>query len=390
MDAAEHRSAPIDAPVAWTFEGADLGPDPDSGAAVRRLTSGPMMNHLIYCEQPYTSPDGKRVAIIRGCDFTFENDFSLLVAEPDSLRIARVERSIPRSIAHTSYSEWLYYLTHQGGLRRVSLLTLAKEQLLPDGSIPTDTSVQSITPDNEQIVCWEGPGRAEKQIVTYATRSSERRVLFTHPDNNNPHLQVEPVHGNLILLQLVPLGRVPVLVLDRDGSNRQTLPVGAPFTNESSGHMTWITGTERVVIAVEWDRAARAHDPRHPEGNLVITGPGDETPTIFSAPEHAVYHVSVSRCGTYFVADDFLAFELDAFRRGHIGPARIVVGNLRTGKYRTLIRDCQSYGMAGTSNWEPIPYLTADNRYVIYDASPFGVTQVFAARVPPEFLASLE
>ena len=126
MSQADYHTAPIDEPVVWTGEGCDLGTDPGSGAAVRRLTSGPMMNHLIYCEQPYTSPDGKRVAIIRGRDFTFENDFSLLVAEPETLKLARLERSIPREIAHNSWSEWLYYQTHERGLRRVSLLNLKR------------------------------------------------------------------------------------------------------------------------------------------------------------------------------------------------------------------------------------------------------------------------
>ena len=32
----------------------------------------------------------------------------------------------------------------------------------------------------------------------------------------------------------------------------------------------------------------------------------------------------------------------------------------------------------------------ADNRYVIYNASPFGTMQVFAAELPPDFLAGLD
>jgi hypothetical protein len=163
MTGHSNRTAPIDEPPKWSGEGADLGADPASGAWVRRLTSGPMMNHPIYCEQPYTSPDGKRVAIIRSRDFTYENDFSLLVAEPDTLQMARSNRPC----------------TYRGG----------------------------------------------------------------------------------------------------------------------------------------------------------------------------TFH---------------------------------------TGKCRTLVRDCMSHGIAGGSNWEPVPYFTADNRYVIYNASPFGTNQVHAAKVPPEFLKRLD
>jgi len=383
-----YQSAPIDEPVWWSGEGADLGTDPTSGAQIRRLTSGPLMNHLIYCEQPYVSPDGKRVALIRGRDFTFENNFSLLVAEPDRLALAMVERSIPRSIVHNSWSEWLYYLTHEGGLRRFSLVTLAKEQVLPDGSIPA-TDVQSITPDNRHIIAWERPPDADPVIVSYDTMTAGRRVLFSHKDNRNPHLQVEPVHGKKILMQLVGGGRVPVLVMNIDGSDVRHLPIGGKFTKESSGHMSWIAGTNRAAVCVEWDRTAHKHDPRHPHGNLVIAGPDDKTPTVFAAPEHAVYHVSVSKCGRYFVADDFMDFRMDAFR-GKFGPARLVVGSIKTGKYRVLVTDCMALGLAGASNWEPVPYFTTDNRYVIFNSSPFGTNQVHAAQIPDGFLRELD
>ncbi len=83
-------------------------------------------------------------------------------------------------------------------------------------------------------------------------------------------------------------------------------------------------------------------------------------------------------------------FRADAFACGVPGPVRIVVGNLETGKHRTLIRDCQDYGIAGSSRYEPDPYFTADSRYVIYNASPFGTMQVFAAEVPDGFLRSID
>ena len=47
-------------------------------------------------------------------------------------------------------------------------------------------------------------------------------------------------------------------------------------------------------------------------------------------------------------------------------------------------------GIAGSSRYEPDPYLTADNAHVIYNASPHGITHVFAAQLPPEFLRSLD
>jgi hypothetical protein len=391
------RSAPIDDPVFWSKEGADQGIDPDSGAAVYRLTSGPAMNHLIYCEQPYTSPDGRRVAVIRSHDFTHGGTFALLAVEPNTLRSARVERAIPAQIAHSAYREWLYYGTHEGALRRVSLLTLVKEPVLPEGSIdPALDNLSSVSPDGRTLFIERKiPGTARYQIDTLSIAGGERRTIFTDPDATNAHLQCEPGDGARVLMQLVAHRegqptRVPVLTMGPDGSGVRRLPIGDPRTAESTGHMAWVAGARRVACAVGWDREARRHDPRHPRGNLVIAGETDASPRVFAAPEHGFYHVSVSRCGRYFIADDFMDFRADLFgETGRMGPTRVVIGNLETGRYRVLIRDCQLQGIAGSSSWEPDPYLTADNRYAIFNASPFGTNQVFAARLAEDFLKSL-
>ena len=179
-------------------------------------------------------------------------------------------------------------------------------------------------------------------------------------------------------------------VRDLDSDVVSRLPIGSPWTAESTGHMTWIADTGRIACAVQWDRENRCHDSLHPEGNLVYAAPGDDKPSVFPAPDFGFYHVSVSRCGRYFVCDDFMHFEAPGLTDGRVGPCRIVIGNFETGKSRALLRDCQNYGIAGSSRFEPEPYFTADNRYVIYNASPFGTMQVFAAELPADFFAGLE
>lgn len=210
-----------------------------------------------------------------------------------------------------------------------------------------------------------------------------------------PHAQSELGEGKRCLYQLIKSktsGRhVAVYTQDYVSGKTEYLPLGLDKSAESSGHMAWIGETGQIACAVDWMREEKCHDPRHPEGNLLIARPGAEKPTVFEAPKHGFYHVSISRCGQYFVCDDFMDFQSDAFttNRGGPGPSRIVVGNLDTGKHRVLINDCQDYGIAGSSRFEPDPYFTADNRHVIYNASPFGVMQVFAAKLPDLFLDSL-
>lgn len=398
---AVYQSDPIDFPNKLGGEGADVGVDEGSGAMVRRLTSGPLANHLIYCEQPYASPDGKRIAIIRGRDFTFENDFSLLISDVDALTLTRVERSIPRNLVHQNWGEWLYYRTHEGAMRRVSMLTLAKESVLPDGAVPANLDLLSITPDGQTVFAVNPTRVTAPPVLAIDTRTGKMSEVFSHPDNLNAHLQVEPTRGKQFLMQLlagsgrgpdgVPgkLTGVPLFVMNADGTNVRKLALGGVHSAESSGHMAWITGRDRVACCLDWNRESRTHDARHPQGNLGIVSPGDSKPQIFAAPEHGFYHVSVSRCGRYFVCDDFMDFQADAFR-SRIGPIRIVVGCFDTGKYRVLVRDCLALGIAGSSNWEPVPYFTADNRYVIFNSSPHGTNQVFAAAVPADFLKSLD
>ena len=71
------------------------------------------------------------------------------------------------------------------------------------------------------------------------------------------------------------------------------------------------------------------------------------------------------------------------------GSIELVVGNIGTGKSRVLLGDCGAQG-GGPACSHPHPYMTADNRRVIFNADRFGVCHVYAAHVTPEFLQSLE
>lgn len=378
-------------------ESSDWGVDPGSGSRVIRLTSGPGMAHNIYCEEPYGSPDGARVLIFRTHDLLTPHR-QLLIAEVNTTgrHVTLVEPDVPsESVAHTPWGEWAYYVMHDGSVRRVSLMTLERQEVMSPGTFSGDehAGICSVTPDGRRLIGLDYDGKA---LCTYALdiETGERRVLVDGPQNENPHAQVEPGAGGRCLYQLTQLSRpgggVPVFAMPVDGGDPEQLPFGGEWSAESSGHMAWIAETGRVACAVNWLRDEKRHDPRHPEGNMLTAAPGDNRPTVFPAPEHGFYHVSISRCGRYFVSDDFMHFRADAFNNSPPGPLRIVVGNLESGKHRTLIRDCQNYGIAGCSRFEPDPYFTADNRFVIYNASPFGVMQVFAAEVPESFLNDLD
>lgn len=396
----------LDEPLTVNHEYSDWGTDPDSGAVVRRLTSAAAHSNNIYCEKPRGSPDGTRLLVARWLGVPPSNCW-LYVADlrNGSLTLVESDLAMPDqvniSVANVPWGEWKYYNTIDGSVRRLSLVTLERQQVMPPGTLRPQplAYLESITPDESLLIGAEftdDRGRQDfgrQQGFTLDLRTGRKQII--HPGERWSHEQFDPGgSGRLLHLKYIPLasggGKGSVDVRRLDGSDPVELPFGEPWSAAQSGHISWLGKTGRVISAANWLHEQKRHDARHPNGNLLIAAPGDTEPTVFPAPQHAFYHVSSSRCGRYFVGDDCMNFRADAFVSGPPGPIRIVIGNLATGRSRVLLRDCQHYGICGRSPYEPNPYLTADNRHVIYNAAPFGLMQVFAAEVPDAFWKSLD
>ena len=91
----------------------------------------------------------------------------------------------------------------------------------------------------------------------------------------------------------------------------RTLPVGPPYSGTSTGHSNHVADTGLCVATVHPILSpapmtdAVPLDPRNAHGNLLLLGPNADAPKVFRAPQHRFNHISVSRCGTYFVCDTF-------------------------------------------------------------------------------------
>jgi hypothetical protein len=396
--------------IYWDAEGADLDDDPVSGARIRRLTTRPLSNINIYCEQPYTTPDGNRVAVTRApSPDPRVPPYELCVADISRLRIASIEPVVGSNFLGTSsWSGLLYYLRPNGELIRVDLDTLEKEIVITHWDLPPTASPESVSPDHRYLFCSQRlPDNTFAVIrVDLAARSHE---IIYRSEETLSHLQCDPVHGRQLMVQVnrgqryVPKTghwlrdniTVTHILLDVETGAERPLPVGPPYTANSCGHAAWIAGTGRIGLAVNWqgmiyrkDDIAHAkatgnlHDPRHPDGNFVTAGPDDTAPTLFAAPEHIFNHVNVSKCGRYFVCD--------SYGKGMPGPVDLVVGNIETGKYATIVADCGAAG-GGAACTHAHAYFTADNRHVIYNSNrDGGICHVYAACVPDDFLPGLE
>lgn len=389
----------------WQSEACDLFHDPVSGALITRLTCSVMHNINIYCEQPYTSTDGKRIAYIRssGPDPRVP-PYQLCVADIEKLKVMLVEPEVWSFLVGTSaWSGKIYYLTSDMELARFDISSLEKEIVLTSWELPEDVCFDTVSPDYRYLVCTMRT-HEKNEILRVDLKEKTWKVIFRN-DEVLSHVQFNPVHGKDILVQhnryqKIKPDRTRVgsketeeftthFIIDVEGKNFKQLKVGPPYTAGSTGHSGWIADTGKIGLTVRWpamseeEPSARyklIHDNRHPQGNFVVVEPNEE-PVVFSAPEHLFNHVNISKCGTYFICD--------SYKNGIPGPIEIVVGNIKTGKYRTLVSNCGAQG-GGAACSHPHPYMTADNKNVIFNADPYGICHVHAARIPDDFLKSLE
>lgn len=388
--------------IRWASEACDRRDDPKSGARIVQLTSSAGVSNNIYGEQPYTSPDGNRVAIIRRADFSFSAGSMLLVADLTTLKLGLIEAEGVTGVSNAAWSGWIYYGTLRGDTMRVNLETLEKE-VVNLGVLQGGESGSSISPDQRYMIrsrVLAGPTIGLERI-DMVERKAE--IIFEHPEIINPHLQFNPVNGKKLLVQhnrgskmdaggnvtkfVSELGTT-LFTIDIDGSNQTHLPVGPPITSGSTGHECFIADTGKVLFSCAWHQPSWTLDDRFPDGNMFIGSPGDKMPQVIKAPEHRFNHVSASKCGKYWVADSHPAGGL--FKDGELQRVSLVVGNVQTGKHRVLVEDTLGSG-GGNQSTHSHPYMTADNKAVIFNADPYySPGQVFAARVPDGFLKSLD
>lgn len=395
--------------IRWESEACELARDKSSGASIARVTSSVMSNINIYYEQPYGSADGKRFVYLRAqsSDPRLPPGQQLCVADIERLKICLVDDQVRSNwIATTPWSGHVFYLRTNGELIHFDMDTLEKRIALTHWPLQPNAYLWSVSPDLRYLVTITHDADFHCNLVRVDLHTRKHEVIFRSPFIHG-HVQVNHVNGKDILLQTFRgrqrnhIGDNRTIETDQPGSTHvvvdlhtgveQQIKIGEPWTAPSTGHASWVAGTGKMATPVgaaepicvgDPDKVTPPkHDPRHPEGNFLVIGPGDEKPYVFPAAEHLFNHSSMSRCGRYFVAD--------CFCNGLPGPVEIVVGNIQTGKHRILIADCGAQG-GGPACSHPHPYFSADNRYVIYNADPHHVCHVHVARVPDDFLKSLD
>ena len=200
-------SASPPGPVTWGAEAAERCDDPASGARIIQLTSAAAISNNVYGEQPYCSPDGNRLVIARCQDFCFDEEGSLLVHDLSTLHTTLVARRMigVRGVFNAAWSGLIHYWTPQRRLMRLSLATLAVEEVYHEEDPAAPLPSGSVSPDQRYVVGLarrlRGPGSPTFQIVRLDLARKQSSVIFEHGEISNPHLQFHPVHGKQILVQ---------------------------------------------------------------------------------------------------------------------------------------------------------------------------------------------
>ena len=217
-------------------------------------------------------------------------------------------------------------------------------------------------------------------------------IVHEADDIHNAHPQVEPGEGRDVLIQnnrgsrwtdegvsLAPTGPegATLFLIDIDGGNKRTLPIGKPHTWRCQGHQCWIGTTGEILFTVSAGAEDVDGDPAavmKREGNLLAITPGDERARVV-ATGWCFAHPSASLDGRFFVSDTS-------------PEGTLIVGSLKTGKCRVL---CESRTTFGNPQYtHPHPYFSPDRRWVIFNSTATGIPQIYAASVPEGLLEGLE
>lgn len=371
-----HGSAP--APQ-WVPESIPAGADPACGAEILQLTSQPVISTNIYCEQRFASADGSRIAISRE---PFGRPPEIWVCDLGSLRLCQAAYGHP--IGANARRNAVYYIDARepgGCLMRLDLQDLSVRVLHTFADAPPPR-VGAVSGDERWFVGGPHPVSGRIHALTRTDLTSGRHdVLCEMEDIVNPHLQFDPADGGRLLVQ-INRGAVPARshtagkLAGNDGATLATialeegiprfLPVGRPCTPLLSGHECWAGESGGLVFTT----APVAPPEELPRIGVYHLAPGAAAATSLT-PGRPFNHIAASDDGRFFIVDDY-------------HTRRIFIGSIHGGAPREI---CHSQTRQGAPQYTHAhPYMTPGNRHIIFNSNQSGITQVYAARIPEDFL----
>ncbi|NUQ61522.1 MAG: hypothetical protein HUU20_03475 [Pirellulales bacterium] len=344
--------------------------DGESGAEIYILGADARPADNIYGEQPYGDATGRRIAIryyplgdlaggLNVFDLVDGSNHEILSGNP------------PFPAFH-AWGEWLYYAQTIGDkklLRRTNYLTLEVEDV---AELPADRgsySYGTVSPDHRYYaVSVAPPGGGPSKVHLLDLKANRWSVLLDKSGYHAKHEQFSRDGRNRVLIQLNQMPDVKVVLLSEleIGGVERPFPADQPFTLRPTGHEAWIGDTSSIFFSTGADATTK--------GNIWSAKVGDAKPVLVHEGKR-FGHVSVSRDGKHWIGDT-----------GEKGVP-LYLGSFATGRAK---RACFSRTEYDGKQWSHAhPYLTADNKWLVFGARRDGHPQVYGAKLQEGWLENL-
>ncbi len=344
--------------------------DTESGAEVYLLGGDARPADNIYGEQPYGDATGRRIAIRYYPREDKPGGINILdLGDGSNHEILSGNPPFP---AFHAWGKWLYYAQAAGGkkmLRRCNYLSLEVENVAELPPERGSYSYGTISPDYRYYaVSVRPPAGGPSQVHLLDLKTNEWRVLLDKPGYHAKHEQFSRDGRNRVLIQLNQMPDVKLVLLSElavDGTERP-FPADQPYTLRPTGHEAWIGTGSEVFFSTATDKVLN--------GNIWRGKVGDEKPVLVYAGKRFM-HVSVSRDGKYWICD------------ANEDGVPIYIGSFESGRCK---RACFSRTEFDGKQWSHAhPYLSADNRWLIFGACRNGHAQVHGAKLKAGWLEGL-
>ena len=344
--------------------------DEESGAEVFLLGPDERPADNIYGEQPYSDATGRRIAIryyplpnkpggINIVDLQDGSTFEVLSGKP------------PFPAFH-AWGQWLYYAQTIAGkkiLRRCNYLSLEVETVAELPPERGDYSYGTVSPDHRYYaVSVRPPDGNASNVHLLDLETNQWSMLLDKPGYHAKHEQFSRDGRNRVLIQLNQMPDVKVVLLSEleIGGTEKRFPADQPYTLRPTGHEAWIGDSGRIFFSTGSNSTTN--------GNIWSGKVGDEKPKLVYEGRR-FGHVSVSRDGKYWIGDC-----------GEKGIP-IYIGSFATGRCK---RACFSRTEYDGKQWSHAhPYLTADNKWLIFAARRNGHPQTYGAKLKEGWLEEL-
>jgi hypothetical protein len=342
--------------------------DSQTGIELWQLVEDPRPVDNIYGEQPYADATGRYLALRFYPGDGREGELAILDLQDGSLRT--IQEKMPRFPAFHGWGEHLYGQEEVDGrlvLRRWDYRTGAVSDVV---DLPSDMgrlSYGAVSPDGR----WYAVSvtrDADWCVLRIDLTTGKQSIAVTASDRLFKHEQFAADGSNRLLIQANQMPGVATVllgVIEMAGSGVRYIAADRPHTPRPTGHEAWVGGTDRVLFST-------GSDPGQ-TNNVWITGIDAPAPRPACASRLRFGHVSVSRYGRYWIGDAV-----------HEPGIPIHVGSVERDALRPVV-------VSGTQHdgqqWSHThPYLTADNRWLIFTSNRGGHPQVYGAKIPAGYL----